>query len=925
MMPDWFSATITALPLFLLLVILLGIPWTLLVLPRRDWGDRPLVACLALLFGPVWLTVWMFVLGTIGMNDDPHAGETTNPMQTILPLHTGGQDLLRPDLILAGLVVIALVGIVLAWRKTQTTTAIQRERLISLANDEKVLIGLIVLATLLRWVIQSWLPFGSWDPLWVYGYQGKIYTLIGYIPADIGYYPQFLPLQYAFGQIMTGDTVNDHAARAVMPLLQIGSILATYVLGSRLFNRRTGIIAAALWALYPHFGYWTRVGDLETPLTFSFTAAAAFFLLAWMQTGRSLRRSLRRRYALVAGLCFGVAMWTKPTAGAFAMGLALVVAVELLRVRGDWRAWWPRFEVAAITGLAALPLGSLWYVRNILLGHEAVVFPPGFWLTQAMRSGAEFGWPLLALGVLLVYLLIGPVRVRPPLLPIIAGVVLIALGVAPSILDPHRMGLLEWAVLLAGLGLVGYALWPYYQSERDPLPSAPASRGGDTNRVGAEDAVVHSTDISPSFSAAASSGQGAAIPEGAGESSTHYHRADHPPFPLGREGVGGWGLAIIGWAWLLALPYFITWFWNYSYHYRLSFPIVPLMILPTAAILAAWFRPERIMSWRFPLRLAYAALVVGLALPGAAIAVYDEGLGWDWLWTIPPEDDYSRAGLLGVVATLREYEAAHDAPVVVVAPGLQPLPFFFPEREIDVTDTPRRTHQLEGVSHFINSDIGLLSYEQDGEIAPFQNQWLTSLPRQNVAERVVRYQDVSFFFDVYELHLEQRFEQPPVQIELDEPVMFGDFARLTGYNLSGTALDQPQTLELVWQALDAAAEDYTLFVHLVQPDDLDHPLAGWDGPVRLWDLNYYSTLFWEADEYIIDQRTLSLQNPDTPASDEYRVRLGFYHPQTGARVPVTIDGQPAGDGYLLPASFSVSGRWVGWGIVCVRRGMNPPG
>ena len=35
-----------------------------------------------------------------------------------------------------------------------------------------------------------------------------------------------------------------------------------------------------------------------------------------------------------------------------------------------------------------------------------------------------------------------------------------------------------------------------------------------------------------------------------------------------------------GWMYLLALPYFITWFYSYSYHYRLSFAIVPLMLMP---------------------------------------------------------------------------------------------------------------------------------------------------------------------------------------------------------------------------------------------------------------------------------------------------------------------------------------------------------
>ena len=826
-MPDWLSSTLTALPLFLAVIIGIGTPWTLVTLPRRDWRDRPMVACLSIAFGLALLSAWMFVLGTLGQNTDPDAGQTLNPMQTTLSTHSGGTDLLRPDLIAAGLVVLALVGLAAAAIKARRTAAPVTVAAQLLAPDEKVLIGFIVVALLARWLITGWLPFGSWDPLWVYGYQARIYTLVGYIPADIGYYPQFMQLQYAFGQIMTGDVIDDHAARAVLPLVQVGSILMTYILGARLFNRRVGIIAAALWALYPHMAYWSRVGDLEIPVTFGFTGAAAFFLMAWGQADQFYRR----RYALVAGLFFGVAMWTKPTAGAFVYGVVLLVVVEFVRVRGDWRAWLPRFEVAFITGLACIPLGAVWYLRNVLLGHDAIVFPPSFWLTQAMRSGAEFGWPLLALGLLVAYAYFGPDPRKPNVPGGVIGVGLVALGVAPTIIDPARMGPLEWLALVAGVMVLLVTLGRFARAEL-------TERGRRT-------------------------------------------------------------LVMVGWVLLLVAPYFVTWFYSYSYHYRLSFPIVPLMIVPSAVILALWFSPARMAAWRFPRRLAYAALVVALCLPGAATAVYDEGLGWDWLWTIPPEDDYSKAGLLGVVATIEDYIAAHDDPPHVLAPGLQTLPFFFPTQDIRIVRTPREIDQTDGFTHFINSRNALLEYSADGEVAPYQNQWLASLPRENVTTRVAKFDDPSFFYDVYELQTEARFTSPAVQHPVD--VTFGDFAQLVGYNLSGDAFGEGVVIDLVWESLAPAPADYTLYVHLVRGDDVDTLYDGWDGPVRYWDLNYYSTLFWEPGEYIIDRRTLFLHDPaTTPAGDDYRIRIGFYDPTTDQRVPVGD-----GDGYLLETTFTV--------------------
>jgi hypothetical protein len=340
----------------------LGLPWSLALLPHKDWRDRVLVITLALALGPMLLTVWMFVLGS------------------------ASQPLLRLDMILAGTLVMAAGGIMLAWRKRRAGTADSPSPSPHLAPDEILLITLIIVALVVRWLGVAYWPFTAYDALWVFGYEGRLYMLLGQIPTDIAYYPQFLPLQYTFAQLAVGG-IDDHAARAVIPFLHVGSILAAYILGSRVFSRRTGIIAAALWALYPHVAEWSRFGDLEIPTTFLFTLTAAFFAMAW------LGHEPRRRYALTAGLLLGTGLWTKPTMGAFIWGMMLLVVVELARHRFRWRGVWPRLQVSLITGLAALPLGGIWYVRNILLGHNPIDLPTGFWLTLAARSGAEFGWP----------------------------------------------------------------------------------------------------------------------------------------------------------------------------------------------------------------------------------------------------------------------------------------------------------------------------------------------------------------------------------------------------------------------------------------------------------------------------------------------------------------------------------------------------
>ncbi|MFN8447888.1 MAG: glycosyltransferase family 39 protein [Anaerolineae bacterium] len=811
-MPYWIADSLAGTPAFLWIYVGLGCLWSLAILPRADWRRPAQVIALGFALGPALLTAWMFILGTLGAPSQSRLLTTTN--------------------VWLGTVALALVALAVMWRRRRAGVP-PGEPTARLSIDERLLIGLIAASLVVCWFVIAYWPFTAYDSLWVYGYEGRLYALLGYIPQTVGYYPQFMPLQYTFAQL---GGINDHAARAGLIFIQIGSILAAYALGSRLVNRRTGIVAAAIWALYPHVGEWSRAGDLEIALAFLFTLAAAFYLLAW--------RDLKRDYALIGGLVLGIGLWTKPTMGAFVLGMALLLVIERLRPDFDPSRWRGRLRVALWAGIAALPLGAVWYVRNLLLGLPPLVFPPSFWQSMALRSGGEWGWLLAALITWVIYL-----RVRFPRAGWrfgVIGLALVLLALVPSILSPRRLTIIEFGLLGAGLALLALTLRRMIRESWDGELKATAA-------------------------------------------------------------TVGWGLA-------LALPYFLTWFYSYSYHYRLSFAVVPLLILPTAVVVARLFTPER--AGRGVLRFAYLAVIVLIGLPGVISAVNDPNGGGDYLWTGKYPDDTARyrsgnVALMNVVDGLQIWLDQHPGEKLVVsAPGVDTLPFFFPLQDIRVDDPPTRLDVLDDAAYLVvGNPETRIAYR---DVPELDNQVLSALNRTDIMRRAWGMDDGTFRYDVYELDLAKRWVEPQPQGAAGRDVTFGGFVRYLGYDIGGLDLWQGRKViaHFYWQVLSPPPDDFTIYIHLRAADD--SLITGWDGPIaRGVDDRYYTSLLWQPGEYIVDERVLSLPddlmtgaNPP-PFGAGYRIVIGMYNSRTQERVPVTVDGVAAGDGYEVENRMSI--------------------
>lgn len=816
-LPYWLDFALRPVPALVWMVLGLGLPWALVLLPRKDWRNRPLTALVMLAIGPALVTAIMFVLGTAG-----GARETA---------------LLTTGHILLGSTAVALTGAALALHKWRVSPIPQLTERQPLALDERLLVTLIVAACVLRWLAAVWYPFWEYDPLWVYGYEGKLYTLLGYIPQHIGYYPQFLPLQYAYAQIMTG-VVNDHAARAAFPLYHWGSILAAYALGRLTISRRVGVYMAALWAMYPHVAQWSTVGDLEIPLTFAVTGSAAFFLTAW-------QRDLHwRRYAVISGLFLGIALWTKPTGGALILGVILLVGWDLLRVRFDWRRWWPRFEVALWVGFASIPLGAVWYLRNLVLGHRAIDFPHPFWLTQAMRSGAEFGWLVLAAALLCIWLLWGRgLRIRPRLRRLAVGWLFVSAALLPSIIWPHRLGALEWVPLFTGMGLLFIELWPFY----------------------ARHATVQAKQYANTV---------------------------------------GWGL-------LLALPYFVVWFMSYSYHYRLSFAIVPLMMLPIAGVVTHWIPPQRPLNAR-PLLSPRIGLPLILAcIPALVAPLYHYEGGWDYLWSNEYPDDWRRLDSTNYALSQTVQRIYFDVQErglekpVIFAPGLQRLPFFFPLADVRIKQTPTDLDQLRGVDYYVFTQEARWLYEENNQ--PEVNPVTGSMYRPEILSYFGGATDASFFSRLYRVRdIDMRYVLPEGLVPPETPVNW-PFGTLAGTRLNrGTVLGARRVprLTISFLASGPAPLEYTLYIHLLAPDGT--LMTTWDSLPAAGEYGWYSTRFWVPDEVVT--HTVSLALPEGVVLDpnvEYHIKIGWYDSfDDNRRVPARSDNGLEVDGVVLPYIFT---------------------
>lgn len=175
-------------------------------------------------------------------------------------------------------------------------------------------------------------------------------------------------------------------AHGVTVLMACGIVVAAYLAGSTLWDRRTGVLSALLMLLsFPMF-YYARTGNVDVPVLFFTAAALAVF-------ARILVHGLDVKRGVGLGIFVGCALATKEPSFASFLAIPIVVLIAELR-RANGKANWltPKFwqapAAALVAAVLAFGIGSGLFVDpERYLAHLAFAFGRG-----AEANAGQIGW-----------------------------------------------------------------------------------------------------------------------------------------------------------------------------------------------------------------------------------------------------------------------------------------------------------------------------------------------------------------------------------------------------------------------------------------------------------------------------------------------------------------------------------------------------
>jgi 4-amino-4-deoxy-L-arabinose transferase-like glycosyltransferase len=188
------------------------------------------------------------------------------------------------------------------------TTLLQRIVGIRLSPQYLSILVVLIIATpalvLRLWQIDA-LGFNSDEAV----YSGQAASLAGE-PAFLPFFPVFRAHPLLFQSLLSVEYrafgVSPLAGRLLAVAFGLGTVGLTYAIGSRLYARRVGVLAALLIAVMPYTVVVSRQVLLDAPMVF-FTSLALYLVVRFVQSEHSV-------WLYSAAVALGMATLTKETA-----------------------------------------------------------------------------------------------------------------------------------------------------------------------------------------------------------------------------------------------------------------------------------------------------------------------------------------------------------------------------------------------------------------------------------------------------------------------------------------------------------------------------------------------------------------------------------------------------------------------------------
>ena len=238
------------------------------------------------------------------------------------------------------------------------------------------------------------------------------------------------------------------------------------------------------------------------------------------------------------------------------------------------------------------------------------------------------------------------------------------------------------------------------------------------------------------------------------------------------------------------------------------------------------------------------------------------------------------------------------------------LPFFFPQLPIvDQTITELSELEALGASHFVYGAKAREAYVERG-IDPQRTQLIAALGRRDLFTKTAWHYDATFSYELYRVRdFGSRRELPQHYARAEgseDEIVFGDRIRVWAHGVYPRViyLNTPLTFEPSWRALRPLAADYEIALRLVDAR-AGATAAEWRFRPGEHRHGSYSTRNWEVDEYINDLQILRLDPNADIARGDYTFALGVWDAAAERYLPLTINGEAAGEFYQLNGIYSL--------------------